>query len=118
MPQEVAGEGLGVGRHVEDLVVRHSRVGTGGHVPHGVAAGLAGRQPRLGQAAQGLLDVVQLHEVELDVLAGRDVAEAPRPALGHVGEGLELGRLEDPLGNLDPQHLHVARLSLAVRAAH
>src|SRR5262249_30876933 len=47
-----------------------------------------------------------------------DVAEAARPGVAHVGEGVELRDAQDALGDLDPQHLDVARLALAVGAAH
>ena len=43
--------------------------------------------------------------------------EAARPALGRVGHGIELGRVEDALRDLDAEHLGVARLALPVGAA-
>ena len=54
--------------------------------------------------------------MELDVLAGGDVAEAARVALGDVGQRVELRLGQDALRNLHPQHLRVARLPLAVGA--
>ena len=64
------------------------------------------------------LDVVQLHEVKLDVLPRRDVAEAPRILLADVGERAELIGCQDALRDLDAQHLRVGGLPLAVGAAH
>ena len=55
--------------------------------------------------------------MELDVLPRGDVAEAAREPLADLGQRLELRRGEDALRNLDAQHLHVAGLPLAVRAA-
>ena len=60
---------------------------------------------------------MQLDEVELDVLARGDVAEAAREPLAHFGQRLELWCGQDTLRNLDAQHLHVAGLPLAVGAA-
>ena len=75
------------------------------------------REPGVRQPPHRELHLVQLHEVELHVLARGDVAEAARPAFGDVGQGAELGDVQDALRDLDADHLHVA-LALAVRAAH
>ena len=56
--------------------------------------------------------------MELEVLPRRDVAEAARPPLGHVGQGIELRHVEDALRDLDADHLRVGRLPLAIGAAH
>ena len=56
--------------------------------------------------------------MELHVLARRDVPEAARVAIGHVGERLELLGGEDSLRDLDAQHLRVFLLALSVGAAH
>ena len=61
---------------------------------------------------------MQLDEVELEVLPRGDVAEPARVPLGHVGQGVELIRVEHALRNLDAQHLEVRGLTLAVGAAH
>ena len=60
--------------------------------------------------------VLELHEVELDVLAGGEVAPAPRVGLGEVAEHLELVGLDLAVGDLHPHHLVVAALALAVDA--
>ena len=54
--------------------------------------------------------------MELDVLAGGEVAPAARVGLGDVAEHLELVGLDLPVGDLHPQHLVVAALALAVDA--
>ncbi len=118
LAQQVARERLGVGRHVERLVRRDAGVRARRDVADGAAAGLARREPGLGEPPHHRLDVVELQEVELDVLPRRDVPEAARVALGDVRERLELRPVEDALRDLDPQHLRVARLPLAVRPAH
>jgi hypothetical protein len=60
---------------------------------------------------------VELHEVELDVLARGDVAKAARVGLGHRRKGVKLPRVEHPLRHLDPKHVDVAVLPLAIGAA-
>ena len=82
--QEVLERGLGPRRDVEHLV----RAGAGEvaalHVADGVAARLAGGEPDRGEVAQDLGDLLELHEVELDVLAGGDVAPAAGVGVGDV----------------------------------
>ena len=69
-------------------------------VAHRVAARLAARQPDRREMLHHVGDVVQLDEVELDVLTGRDVAPAAAVAVGDVAHHLELlGRI-DPYGTL------------------
>ncbi len=115
--QQVARERLGVRRHVERLVGRDAGVGARGDVSHGVAARLARRQPRVAHDAHRMLDVVELHEVELHVLPRRQVAEAARVLIGDVGERPQLQTVEDPLRDLGAQHLGVLLLPLAVGPA-
>ena len=117
MAQQVTGERLRVGRHVEGLALRDARVGTRGDVAHRVAASLPRGEPGLGEASHRRLHVVELHEVELHVLARGDVAEAAGPALGDVGQRPELRDVQRSLGNLDPDHLRVAGLALPVGPA-
>ena len=59
-------------------------------------------RPASPSRAHRRLHVVQLHEVELDVLARRDVAEAARVGVGHVGEGAELRRRRGSPGGSSP----------------
>ena len=60
--------------------------------------------------------LLELDEVELDVLPGGDVAPAPRVGLGDVGQHVELLGGDRAVGHLDPHHLVVAALALAVDA--
>ena len=109
MAQQIPRQRLGVRRDVEPLVGGDAGVRARGDVPHRVAARLARRHPGVGEPAHRRLDVVQLHEVELDVLPGRDVAEAARVPLADVGERVELLGGQDALRDLDAQHLRVRR---------
>ncbi len=111
--QEVSRHRLGVGRHVEDLPLADAGQVARGHVPDGVTAGLAGGHSDFGQPAHDRPDVLERSEVQLNVLARRDVADAGGIAVGHLGDDPALRGVEAPEGNLDADHLH-AGLSLAV----
>ncbi len=117
VPQQVTGQRFRIGRHVEDLVRRHARVGAAGDVAHRVSTGFAGGQAGIGQQPHRVLHIAELHEVELDVLSGGDVTEASRMALGHLRQRVELTRIQNSLRNLDPQHLNIA-LPLPIGAAN
>ena len=75
MPEQVTRQRFGVRHRIEDFVGRHAAVGTGGDVADRIAAGLAGRESRVPEPPHRGLDVVELHEVELEILARGDVTE-------------------------------------------
>ena len=56
--------------------------------------------PGVGETAHRQLDVVQLEEVQLDVLARGDVAESARVALGDLGHASSCGTSRMPCGIL------------------
>ena len=85
-------------------------------VAHGVAARLAAGEPDRCEVLHHVGDVVQLHEVELDVLARRDVAPAAAVAVGDVAHHLELLGRHRSVRHLDADHLIGAALALAVDA--
>ena len=118
MTQQVARQRLGVRGDVERLVGGDPRIRARRDVPHRVAAGLARGQPDVGETTHHELDVVQLQEVQLNVLARGDVAESARVALGDLRHRVELRHVENALRDLHPQHLGIAGLPLAVGAAH
>ena len=116
VPQEVAQRRLGVRRDVEHAVIGDAGERVGGDVADGVAAGLARRDADLGEAAHHLRRVFEHHEVDLDRLSRRDVAELPRRIpVGDVGDGVELVGRQRAVRHLDAHHLAVG-LTLAVRA--
>ena len=118
MPKQMSRQGFRVRRHVEALVRGHAGIRARGDVPDRVAAGLAGCEASVSQAAHGGLDVVQLHEMELHVLPRGDVPEAARVAFRHVRECLQLLARQHALRDLDAQHLRIVRLPLTVGPAH
>ena len=108
--------GRQVGRGVEDLVGVNAGVGRANHVADGVAASLAAGQSHHSQQPQHIGTLGQRDVVELDVLAGSNVALAQRGILvRHLAQALHGLRGEDAAGNLDADHLHV-RLALTVHA--
>ena len=114
--QEVQGGGPGPGGDVQHLVGAGAGQVAALHIAHGVAAGLSGGEPHRGQNPHHVGNVVDLHIVELDVLAGGDVTPASGVVAGDVGHGLEVFGMGDAGGDLDPHHLVGAALALAVDA--
>src|SRR5690606_29866047 len=87
-------------------------------VAHGVAACLAVGHAGFGDPGVRLRRVGNLDEVELEVLPRRDVAEAARPRVGHVGQRIELVGRDDALRRLDAEHVQILDLPLPVGPAH
>ena len=113
---EVADVGHRVGRDVEELALGDPGPRVAGDVADRVAAALAGGEPGVADQPDELGRVGQRHVVDLDVLAGGDVALAQRrPALDRLGEGVHLLGGHAAERQLDADHLDV-RLALAVDA--
>ena len=113
---EVADVGGAVGGRVEDLVGGDAGPGVAGDVADRVAAALARGEAGFGDLAQQQLGVAQRHVVDLDVLAGGDVALVQRRVLlDDAGEGVHLLGRDPAEGKLDPDHLDVG-LALPVDA--
>jgi hypothetical protein len=113
--EEVLGR-LGPRADVEHLVRAGAGEVAAGDVAHGVAARFPAGEPDRREQAERLGGVLQLHEVELGVLPGGEVAPAPGVLLGDVPEHLQLFGLDLAVGDLHPEHLVVAALALAVDA--
>lgn len=88
VPQEIPGQRIGERGDVKELVLGYTSVRAAGDVAHRVPAGFARGDPDVGEELHRQLHVVQLHEMELDVLARGDVAKATRVALGDRREGV------------------------------
>ena len=104
MAQQEAHAGVRVRRDVERLVTADPGERARRHVPHRVAAGLARGDADGRQAPHEVGRVVDVHEVELDVLARRDVADLVAVLLGKVGQRVHLIRIEAAERNLDARH--------------
>jgi hypothetical protein len=106
---------LGVRPGIGHLVRRRAREMVGGHVADRVAAGLDRVQPDLGQCVQHVGHVAEPGPVELDVLAGGEVAVTLVPALGDHRELPHLCSVQRAIGDRDAQHVGV---KLQVEAVH
>ena len=104
MAEQKAHGRLRVGRDVERLVAAHAGERAGGDVAHRVAAGFARRDADRGQAPHDVRRVLDVDEVELEVLARGDVADAVGVLLGEVGEDVDLLRRQAAEGDLDALH--------------
>jgi hypothetical protein len=84
---------------IVDLLGRGAGIGVGGDVADAVAAGLDGVQVHLGQGVQDVGRVLQLDPVELDVLAGGEVAVALVVGAGDPGQAAGLASaFSEPYG--------------------
>src|ERR1035438_1872884 len=115
LAQEGVGEALRVGADVEDFVRRDAGPGAGGHVADGVVAGLAVRQPDVGQKVHQIGDPMERDEVVLDVLPRGEVAASAAEFVGNARQLAHLESREQPARDLAAHHLH-AGLALAVDA--
>ena len=113
--QQVSRHGVRVRSHVEDLALADAGQVAGRDVADGVGAGLAGGESHFFQLAHDRADLRQGHEVQLNILPGRHVADSGGIGLGEFGDAAYLVGRHPAKGNFDAHHLHV-RLPLAVDA--
>ena len=113
VPVEEIGDCLDDRTGVEDFVGGQSSHGAARDVTHGVAASAARGQPRAVQRFEDPGQVVQLHAVELDVLARGQLAVVAAEILGHPADGAQLVWREPSARQLDPHH-EVAHFGLVV----
>ena len=106
---------LRVGARVGDLVGAGAGEVVGGDVADAVAGGLDGVHLHLRQLLQDVGDVGEPGPVELQVLAGGEVAGAAVVGPGDVGELAQLPRGQRAVGDGDAQHVGV---ELQVDAVH
>ena len=113
---EVLVGGLGPRRDVQNLIGARAGQMAAADVAHRVPARLPRREAHAREQSQHVADLVELHVVHLQVLAGGDVRPAAAVVLGEVADHLELLRLDRPVRHLDAHHLVVSALALAVDA--
>jgi hypothetical protein len=90
-----------------DLVDRGAGEMIGRDVANDVAGGLHGVHVDFGKCCQGVGGVLELDPVELQVLAGGEMAVAAVVRAGDVGQLAELAGRQRAVGNGDPQHVGV-----------
>ena len=98
-----------------DLVGRDAGPLVGGDVAHAIAAGLHAVQAGAAEIGHGVGKLFELDPVELDVLAGGEMAVAAVVAAPDMGEHAQLVGRQRAVGNRDPHHVGV---ELQIDAVH
>ena len=98
---------LAPGARVFQLVVDGAGERIGGDVAHAIAARLNAMHLDVGERAQDLRHVDQLHPVELQILPRGEMAVAAVEAPADHGELAQLAGREHAIGNGDAQHIGV-----------
>ncbi len=98
---------LAPGARILDFLGVHAGVFVGGDVADAVTAGLDGVHLHARQFRQDIRHVLHFRPVELDVLAGADVAEALVVFAHHLGQGAHLFAGEQAVGHRNTQHRRV-----------
>ena len=104
-----------IGARIHDLVCGRTGEVIGGDVADAVARGLQRMHLDGGEFVEDLRNVLQRRPVELQVLAGCEMAVALVEAARDVGELAHLARRQHAVGNGDAQHVGV---QLQVDAIH
>ncbi len=99
---------LAVRTRVIDLIRRHPGQVIGRDVADAVAAGLDGVHLHGGKFGEDVRHVRKLRPVQLQVLPGREVAEAAVVAARDVGELVQLGSAQQSVRDRDAQHRRMA----------
>ena len=103
------------GRGILDLVGGGAGEMVGGDIAHAIAAGLDGMHLHAGQLGKNVGHVHQLDPVELDILAGGEMAEALVIFARDMGQLAHLARRQGAIGHRDAQHIGV---QLQIEAVH
>ena len=98
---------LAPGTRVFQLVIDGAGERIGGDVAHAIAACLDAMHLDIGERAQDLGHVDELHPVELQILPCGEMAIAAIEAAADHGELAQLARREHAIGNGDAQHIGV-----------
>ena len=99
LPHEFA-----VGSRVDDLVGRDAGELVGGDVPDATAAGLDAVHLHAGEIGQDVRHDLEFGPVDLDVLPRRQVGVPLVVSSRNLGQGPQLCRRQQPVGNGDAQH--------------
>ena len=104
-------------RGIANLVGIHAGERAAGDVAGIVSAGAHGGQTGAPQSVQQLGQVLDRYPVQLNVLPHSEVGASTGIFLGDVGNGSQLVRVKQAIGNADPHHEERQRLAFAVLAA-
>src|SRR6266849_2362497 len=115
MSQQIARDTQSVRRDIKRFARANAGDGAGRHVAHRVAASFPRGKPRGGQAAHGGRHIFELHKVELNIFARREMSASRRVIIRKPSKYVQMIRLQYARRDLHTQHLE-PRLPLAVRA--
>jgi hypothetical protein len=101
---EEVGGGIDDRRRVEELAGGDPLDGAPRDIADGVAAAARGRDAEALQVREDVGQLRELEPVQLDVLAGRELAVAATVEVRDLADRAQLERAQLPGGNLDPQH--------------
>ena len=113
--QQMSRHGVRVRGHVKDFTLADTGQVAGRDVADGVGAGFTSGEPHFFEFAHDRADLRQGHEVQLNILPGRDVADSRGIGLGQFGDAAHLVGRHPAKRNFDAHHLHV-RLPLSIDA--
>jgi hypothetical protein len=99
---------LAVRARVVDLVLRDASHVVGGDVANTIAARLDRMHLDGGQMLEDIGNILQLRPVELQILAGGEMTEAPVIAPGHVAKLAQLICAQEPIRDGDAEHRRVS----------
>src|SRR5262245_31641279 len=102
--QQEVGQGMRVRRDVKLLIVAHASQRASGDVADHIATGLSRGNPDRRQAAHEVWGIVNMDEVELKILARRDMTDGIRILFSKISQGLHLLSGQTPKGNFDALH--------------
>ena len=86
------------------------------NIANSVAAGLAAGESDHGDIAKKIGNAFELHVMKLNGLASREMTPASGVFDGQIAHAVELRCSDRPVGSLDPDHLVMAALTLAINA--
>jgi hypothetical protein len=113
VPEQKEGDGVGVRRDVERLVAAHADERASRHVADGITAGFARRDADRREPAHEIGRIVDVNEVELNILARRDVEDRIRILFSELRHHFQLLGAELAERDLDP--LHAGRVPQGAR---
>ena len=115
IPQQVVGNRLCIGCHIEHLTLADAGQVAGRHISYRICTSLASGQADFSKTSHDGRHIFQLNKVHLNILPGCDMTDTRRVAVCQFCHAAELVRSNSPERNLDPHHLD-PRLTLTINA--
>src|SRR5579864_4413997 len=102
---------------IDEFVGIDAGNGASGNVAHNIAAGADGVESDLPETVENFGEGLDGDPMELDILTNGKVGDSVGVALGQIGDGAELRRGHDAVGNTDAHHKTLDGASFAVLAS-